>query len=102
MEIFTTFLFGSETNLSSPIAKSNIPLRVFKASGSDFLSNAKFIKTLAEFDNGYQWAKLDAYEHPEHGLLLWFHGEHETGMWSWLLKPVEEKMPKITLQRPML
>jgi len=96
--VITKFNFGSETNLSTPVAISDIPLKIInKIEG--FFDDATFITVVQHFHNEYQRATLKAYKHPEHGVILWFYGEHETGMWSYLLKPTEERIPEVRLER---
>jgi len=97
MVVITKFNFGSETNLSTPIAYSNIPLKIInKIDG--FFDDSTFITVVQHFSNEYQRATLKAYKHPRLGIVLWFYGEHETGMWSYLLKPIIEEIPEIRLE----
>ena len=99
--IFTRFLFGSHSNLFTPTAISNIPLYILHNKWEEFFSGEPlFLKKLAEYNDGYQYAKLLAYKHPTLGIVLWFYGEHETGHWSYLLKPVREEIPEIKLIFP--
>jgi len=97
-QTFSKFLFGSETNLSTPVAHSSIPLQIVKMP-EDFFDSAQFLGVVAKFSNAYQRANLRAYNYRGQ-VLLWFTGEHETGMWSYVLKPIVNEVPEISLFPP--
>jgi len=99
MRCITRFLFGSHTNVSTPLVESNIPLCIFHPpEGVDkVILESKFIKELLSYENPYQWAALVLYRHPMYGYLINFTGEHETGRWSYLLKPKNGKIPKFRI-----